>query len=108
MSETLCSIDILDEILLISRQGRPVNSNREAACFIAKLGGERNSCRNLRKVGEGLSVKYSYIRIILLWHQCSICFMVLGGMDAPVSRITDDSLDQDFFVARQSFNVEEK
>jgi hypothetical protein len=30
-----------------SLQGRPVNSNREAACFVAKLGGERNSCRNL-------------------------------------------------------------
>jgi hypothetical protein len=34
--------------------------------------------------GEGLSVKYSYDRIRILWHQRSICFMVLGGrMDAP-------------------------
>jgi hypothetical protein len=31
-------------------------------------------------------VKYSYNRITLLWHQRSICFMVLGGMDAPVFR----------------------
>jgi hypothetical protein len=26
-----------------------------------------------------------YIRITLLWHQCSICFMVVGGMDAPAT-----------------------
>jgi hypothetical protein len=32
--------------------------------------------------GEGLSVKYSSNHITLLWHQRSICFMVLGGMDA--------------------------
>jgi hypothetical protein len=76
-------------IQTLLNQGRPVNSNREAACFIAKLGGGRNSCRNLRKMGEGLSVKYSYIRITLLWHQRSICFMVLGGggMDAPADNL---------------------
>jgi hypothetical protein len=28
-------------------------------------------------------VKYSYNRITLLWQRCRICFMVLGGMDAP-------------------------
>jgi hypothetical protein len=39
-------------------------------------------------------VKYSYNRFTLLWHQRSICFMVLGGgggIDAPevqVKRIT--------------------
>jgi hypothetical protein len=37
-------------------------------------------------------VKYSYNRITLLWHQRSICFMVVGGggvMDAPGAIYTE-------------------
>jgi hypothetical protein len=71
-------------VIVCCRQGRPVNSNREAACFNAKLWGNEIHAEICEKLGEGLSVKNSYNRITLLWHQRSICFMVLGGggMDA--------------------------
>jgi hypothetical protein len=65
-------------------QGRPVNSNREAACFIAKLGENEIHAEICENWGEGLSVKYSYNRITL-WHHRSICFVVLGGDGRPWS-----------------------
>jgi hypothetical protein len=81
-------------------QGRPVNSNREAACFIAKLGGTKFMQKFAKSGGgAGLCVKHSYNRITLLWHHCNICFMVLGGMDAPVYA----ALMQPMTFARQTF-----
>jgi hypothetical protein len=43
-------------------QGRPVNSNREAACFIAKLGGNEIHAEICEKWGQDFALS---IRIIV-------------------------------------------